>query len=347
MSAIIGIFEGGTTGLQDGTLISRDDAETNAYAFAALDTEYTLHYRVIESSTGAAAYYQTTAAFTVTAPTGVQVSAESGTGYGSSDTFPAATPYNQPLYIQQTDSAAAAEADLEVGTSGVVFEAYTWPYAWSDDFGDASLDTDKWTIMANSAAGMVTESSGVLRVYSATGADKGGVYADNYLYNNIDSTLTVNGVLDGGISLANVVYISDALVTDVLATGNPCLVVSIYGGTTTTYAGMVVISYWDTSGTRYYWDESDSTWKSAPVDFRWDINLATGSAYTVEVTIDAGGNYGITVTNDSTSDSVSCSIAISSVRAAAADNKLGLSLMDAAASVLDLKWSNVSYAAGV
>ena len=125
MASIIGLFENGTTGAMDGDLISRADAETNAYAFAALDTEYTLHYRVIDDTTLDDPGEDANATITITAPTGVQVSAESGSGYGSSDTFPAATGGNQPVYAKQTARQASAEADIEVGTGGVAFATGT------------------------------------------------------------------------------------------------------------------------------------------------------------------------------------------------------------------------------
>ena len=131
-----GIESGGTnalTGLlSGGTLISSEDTETSPFAFPELDTVYTLYYRTVTDDGGtppvvtdADAGKDTTAAFTITAPTGVQVCATWNGTFGSSASVPAATGAYKPVYAKQVSRQASAEADLEVGTGGVTFATGT------------------------------------------------------------------------------------------------------------------------------------------------------------------------------------------------------------------------------
>lgn len=121
MATIIGLFEGGTTGARDGTLISYGDAETNPYAFAALNTVYTLHYRAIDSVTGLDPIEDSTGNIAPTCPAGVVASFTSGGTFVTSPTAGATivTGGNKPLYVKQTALSETAALNL-------VFGSLTW-----------------------------------------------------------------------------------------------------------------------------------------------------------------------------------------------------------------------------
>ena len=135
MADIIGLYvhasgaeTGGTNALTGlltgGTAISAADAETAAFAFGALDTVYTLYYKAEDG--GVDVGKDTTAAFTVTCPTGVVACKTwNGTFEAAPTDIPAAVGAYKPLYVKQTARQAGAEADLEVGTGGVTFVAGT------------------------------------------------------------------------------------------------------------------------------------------------------------------------------------------------------------------------------
>lgn len=121
-----GVESGGTNALTHlvtgGTRISLADLETGAFAFAALDTVYTLYYKSEDDSTFHDNGKETTAGFTITVPTGVQICTTYNGTFGSSASVVAATGAFHPVYVKQTARQLSSEADIEVGTGGVTFQ---------------------------------------------------------------------------------------------------------------------------------------------------------------------------------------------------------------------------------
>jgi hypothetical protein len=124
MACYIGLFENGCTGKRDGTLLSTADAETNPFPFAALNTAYSLHYRVIDSS-GNDPTQDTTDHVEIAVPTGVSISTDGSTWETGHTEFPAATGGNQRVYVKQTAMQPTGAVNMTVGVGGVTFTAGT------------------------------------------------------------------------------------------------------------------------------------------------------------------------------------------------------------------------------
>jgi len=119
MADMIGLFEGGTTGKLDGTLISSGDAETNPLTFTALTATNTLHYRVIDSVTYDDPKRNTSASFTTIAPSAARV--YTGSAWALSTTCATAVGANKPILLQQAALSATHLSNLVVATGGVSF----------------------------------------------------------------------------------------------------------------------------------------------------------------------------------------------------------------------------------
>lgn len=121
---------GGTnayTGLVSTTGLTRISiAGAAPFSFPALDTVYTLYYKVEDDSTFLDVTKDTTAAFTITCPTGVVAcKTYDGTFESAPTDIPVAVGGLKPVYVKQTARQASASADLEVGTGGVTFTTGT------------------------------------------------------------------------------------------------------------------------------------------------------------------------------------------------------------------------------
>lgn len=117
MANVVGLYENGTTGLMDGDLISSADAETNAFPFAALDTPYTLHYRVYDSVTGEDSGEDSMTNIAFTFPTGVVGCFTADGSYSATPSTDATivTGGNQPIYVKQTARVETAAQNVTIG----------------------------------------------------------------------------------------------------------------------------------------------------------------------------------------------------------------------------------------
>jgi len=191
MATIVGLYSGGTTGLRDGTLLSSADAETAAYAFAALDMSYTLHFRVIDSATGLDPAIDSLAALVFTPPAGVSVSAN-GTDWTagpSSLAVAVATGGNKPVYLEETARVGTAAVNIRIepwdqvtGTRvGQVGKLTLTPgdtqmtVEWSAVSGATSYDLYHSATNSAPAYGAAPTTAGVTSGVSVTGLTNGEV----------------------------------------------------------------------------------------------------------------------------------------------------------------------------
>src|SRR5512133_980364 len=117
-----GVETGGTNALTGlitgGTRLSVADAETSPLTFTALDTAHTIYYKAEDSASFDDVGRNTTASFTLIAPTGYSLCSTWNGSFGASAIVAAATGAYQPAYIMQT-SAGAGALNLTVAGTGV------------------------------------------------------------------------------------------------------------------------------------------------------------------------------------------------------------------------------------
>lgn len=196
-----------------------------------------------------------------------------------------------------TDYYAHVQVDDGNGNTVVSTSSLFVTY-WSDDFGDASINTDIWHTDVV-APGAITEADGNLVMADADGSGKWVCQQKRPMTIGIAEKLTVNGIISApdmgnqsglGITGNNAIYPGD--VADDFW-NNLMVNVSFQTNAAVPDGRGWWISYWNASGVRYTWNAGsfNTTLMSTMTDA-----IVNGATYSIEFETNASSQWRVKIT---------------------------------------------------